>query len=79
MGEVDDAQHAEDQRQADAHQRVDAADQDAGEDELDERAHGCVQPSGRASAIAAARGAQRLLQVGSGTIAGVLASPSSGG
>ena len=37
--EVDDAQHAEDQRQADAHQRIDAADEDAGKDELPERGH----------------------------------------
>ena len=35
MGEVDDAQNAEDQGQADAHQCIDAADQHAGQDKLD--------------------------------------------
>jgi hypothetical protein len=39
MGEIDDAQHAEDQRQADAHERVDAADEQAGEDELPDGCH----------------------------------------
>src|SRR5262245_5486016 len=40
MGEVDHPQHAEDQREADAHQGIDAADENAGEDELAERGHG---------------------------------------
>src|SRR5262249_22155942 len=44
MGEVDHPQHAEDQREPDAHQRVDAADENAGEDELAERGHGARPP-----------------------------------
>src|SRR5215208_2413136 len=39
MREVDDAQHAEDERQAHAHERINAADEKSGIDELPERDH----------------------------------------
>jgi hypothetical protein len=37
--EIDDAQHAENERKAHAHERIDAADKNAGEDELSDRDH----------------------------------------
>ena len=42
VGEIDDAQHAENQRQPDAHQGIDAADEQAGKDELADGGHGPV-------------------------------------
>src|SRR5262249_46400943 len=73
VGEVDDAQHAEDQRQADAHERVDAADEQTGDDQLSD---GCHRPRSRRDGNARAarqRGRasrQRWLQFGSGTMTG---------
>ncbi len=45
--EVDDAQHAEGEREADAHQGVDAADENAGKDQLADGNHRAVVMAGR--------------------------------
>ena len=46
MSEVDDAQDAENQRQPDAHQRVDAADQKIRNDELYDSVHRRIPTAG---------------------------------
>jgi hypothetical protein len=57
VGEVHDVHDAEDQRQAHGHQRVDQADEDAGEERLEQELRGHLEPPPGALAPLACTGA----------------------